>query len=112
DRVERGESPVHDVFPLSNEGLKTRYLALSIGDGKPLERRGYEEQFGCSLDDDFGAIVERLAEHDLVEDDGARLSLTETGKLVYDLVLLAFYPENTRKRIQDRQAAVTAPSAS
>ena len=108
ERVERGESPVEDVFTLSEEGQKTRFLATSIGDGKSLERKAYEERFGCSFDDDFGAPLERLWKHGLVEDDGARISMTETGKLVYDLVLLAFYPESVRKRIQDRQAAASA----
>src|SRR5215212_2620022 len=46
ERIERGESPADEVFPLSEEGLKTRFLALSIGDGKALERAAYEERFG------------------------------------------------------------------
>ena len=110
-RIERGESPVEEVFPLSEEGLKTRFLSLSIGDGKPVERPAYEERFGCSFDDDFGASLERLRDHGLVEDDGVRISMTETGKLVYDLVLLAFYPEGVRKRIQDRQGATAVTPA-
>jgi oxygen-independent coproporphyrinogen-3 oxidase len=107
-RVEDGESPVDDVFPLSEEGLRTRFLAKSIGDGMALDHRAYEKQFGCSFADDFGPTLQRLAEHGLVEDDGAHVSMTETGRLVYDLVLLAFYPESTRKRIQERQVATPA----
>ena len=103
ERIERGESPADEVFPLSEEGLKTRFLALSIGDGKALERAAYEEHFGCSFDDDFRGTLKRLIDHGLIEDDGVRVELTETGKLVYDLVLLAFYPEAPRKLIQERQ---------
>jgi oxygen-independent coproporphyrinogen-3 oxidase len=103
ERIEHGESPVEDVFPLSEEGRKTRFLAKSIGDRMVLERDAYEEQFGCSFADDFGLTLQRLSEHGLVEDDGTHISMTDTGKLVYDLVLLAFYPESARKRIQDRQ---------
>ena len=105
ERVERGESPVEEVFQLSEEGLKTRFLASTIGDGKPLERAASEERFASTFDGDFGEALQRLADAGLVDDDGARISLSETGKLVYDLVLLAFYPEPVRKRIQARQSA-------
>ena len=105
ERVERGESPVEEVFPLSEDGLKTRFLASSIGDGKPLRRMEYEARFACSFDDDFEAPLRRLSEHGLVHDDGLEVSLTQTGRLVYDLVLLAFYPQSVRRQIQDRQGA-------
>lgn len=104
ERVERGESPVKEVFPLTEEGLMTRFLALSIGDGRPLERGAFEARFGLSFDDRFAEPLRRLRDHGLVEDDGDSITLTETGSLVYDLVLLAFYPEAVRERIQVRQS--------
>jgi oxygen-independent coproporphyrinogen-3 oxidase len=106
-RVERGDSPVESVLRLSRQDLAVRFLALSIGDGSPLDRAIYLDTFGSSFDDDFGAPLERLRDNGLVADDGTTLSLTETGKLVYDLVLLAFYPEEIRTRIQQRQSAAS-----
>jgi oxygen-independent coproporphyrinogen-3 oxidase len=108
-RIERGESPVESIHPLSEQDLKTRFLALSIGDGSALDRKAYADRFGCSFDDDFGTPLDRLRGHGLVEDDGLVVALTKTGKLVYDLVLLAFYPSEVRSRIQQRQAAAPTP---
>ncbi len=105
ERIEHGESPVREVFPLGEDALITRFLALSIGDGRPLERAAYEERFGISVDEHFGEPLQRLREHGLVADNGASITLTETGKLVYDLVLLAFYPEPARQQIHARQSA-------
>lgn len=104
ERVERGESPVKEVFSLGEEGLVTRFLALSIGDGRPLQRKAFTERFGYGFDERFAEPLRHLCEHGLVEDDGATIVLTDTGRLVYDLVLLAFYPEPARERIQQRQS--------
>jgi oxygen-independent coproporphyrinogen III oxidase len=112
ESVERGESPVQDVFPLGDDELKTRFLAKTLGDRLALERPEYEEQLGSSFDDDFGTTLQRLVDEGLLEDDARRVSMTATGRLVYDLVLLAFYPESTRKLIQDRQTAAPAARGS
>ncbi len=104
ERVERGDSPVKEMFPLGEEGPVTRFLALSIGDGRPLEREAFEARFGYGFDERFDEPLRRLCEHGLVEDDGSTIVLTDTGRLVYDLVLLAFYPEPVRQRIQQRQS--------
>ncbi len=105
ERVERGDSPVKEMFPLGEEGLVTRFLALSIGDGRPLEREAFEARFGCSFDERFAEPLRMLCEHGLVKDNGTAIALTETGSLVYDLVLLAFYPAAARERIEARQSS-------
>lgn len=48
---------------------------------------------GCSLNDDFGDIISRLRDNSLIEDNGQELSMSELGKLVYDLVTVCFYPQ-------------------
>jgi oxygen-independent coproporphyrinogen-3 oxidase len=105
ERVERGRSPVEEVFPLCEEDRKIRFIAQTLGDGQPLERTAYERSFGRSFDDDFGEGSRRLRDAGLVADTGDQISLTETGKLVYDLAMLAFYPRHTREWLAERQRA-------
>jgi oxygen-independent coproporphyrinogen-3 oxidase len=96
DRIERGESPVEQVFRLDEEDRMTQFIARTLGDGKALVRSDYARTFGRSIDDDFGGLLKRLAEAELVIDDGEQLTLSASGGLVYDLVTLAFYPQRAR----------------
>jgi oxygen-independent coproporphyrinogen-3 oxidase len=100
-RVEQGLSPVETVFHLDVADRKTQFVAGSLGCGKALVRAAYEHAFGASIDTDFGELIERLRHAELIEDDGARVVLTETGKLVYDRVLLCFYPERAKRWLRD-----------
>ena len=93
ERIERGESPVEEVFRFDEDDRKTQFVARSLGDGKPLVHSAYQSAFGRAFDDDFGDVLDRLRTGGLVDDDGVVVVLTERGKLVYDLVTLAFYPE-------------------
>jgi oxygen-independent coproporphyrinogen-3 oxidase len=104
-RVEAGMSPIEEIFPLQEKDRKIRFIAETLGDGQPLERVAYERSFGCSLEDDFGDAPWRLRKAGLVEDVAGQISFTETGKLVYDLVMLAFYPQHTREWLAERQRA-------
>jgi len=106
ERVESGLSPVEEMIPLSVEDRKTQFVARSIGDGKPLHRRDYLEAFGRDIDDDFGPVIRRLAEHGLLNDNGDRFSLSETGKLVYDLVTVCFYPKEALEWLETNKGAV------
>lgn len=92
-RVEAGKSPVEDIIDLSVEDRKTQFVARSLGDGKPLNRIEYEHAFNTSIEDDFGDVIQRLKESDLINDDNKQLCLTKTGSLVYDLVVVPFYPQ-------------------
>ena len=104
-RVERSLSPVETVFHLDVADRKTQFVAGSLGCGKALSRVAYEHAFGASIDTDFGELLERLRHAELIEDDGARVVLTEPGKLVYDRVLLCFYPERAKRWLRDWAAA-------
>lgn len=107
DRVESGRSPVEEVFPLTEEGRKTRFVALTLGDGKSLDRAEYEWTFGVAFDDEFGEPLRRMCDAGLVEDTGV-VTLSETGKLVHDLVTLAFYPRHVKEWLRDRERAAVA----
>jgi oxygen-independent coproporphyrinogen-3 oxidase len=109
ERIETGASPVEETLVLSEHELRLRHLALTLGDGEALLRAGYEREFGTSVDDDFGVPLARLAEAGLIEDDGDEIRLSDIGQLVYDLVTRAFYPDNVRRWIEERQS-LTATS--
>jgi oxygen-independent coproporphyrinogen-3 oxidase len=93
-RVEAGASPVEQVFRLGPADLRTQFVARTLGDGKPLARAAYEHAFGTPLEADYGDVVARLAGAGLVADRGEALELTELGRLVYDRVMLQFYPKH------------------
>ncbi len=91
-RIAAGESPVEEVFELDDEDRRTMYLARSIGDGGIIDREHYRAAFGRSFDGDYGPRIERLVDSNLVWDDGNRIGLMETGKLVHDRVTMSLYP--------------------
>ena len=96
DRVEQNMSPVEEVFPLGEEDRMTQFVARTLGDGRILVRSQYESTFGHPIEEDFGELLGRLTSADLIEDDGEGLTLSDLGKLIYDVVMLAFYPQRAR----------------
>jgi len=105
ERVERGRSPVETLFRLDVADRKTQFVAGTLGNGEPLERTAYEHAFGVSIERDFGALLERLRGAELIEDAAPGIALTESGKLVYDRVLLCFYPERAKRWLRDWAAS-------
>jgi oxygen-independent coproporphyrinogen-3 oxidase len=93
-RVESGVSPVEQVFRLGPADLRTQFIARSLGDGRPLDPLAYASAFARPFEADFGDAVARLARAGLVADDGRQLALSELGRLVYDRVMLQFYPKH------------------
>jgi oxygen-independent coproporphyrinogen-3 oxidase len=96
DRIEQHVSPVEEIFPLAEEDRMTQFIARTLGDGRILLRSQYAASFGRPIEEDFGELLERLAVAELIEDDGEGLTLSERGKVIYDLVMLAFYPQRAR----------------
>jgi len=68
-----------------------------------IDRRDYAAAVGCEVDDDFAVALDRLRKAALIDDDGQRIALSDDGRLVYDLVTMAFYPEHARNWLGDRQ---------
>ena len=58
--------------------------------------------------DDFGSKLDSLTRAGLIVDADGQLALTETGKLVYDLVAITFYPEHAKRWLDDRQGHMTS----
>jgi len=107
-RIERGESPVAQSFSLEPHDRKTLLVARTLGDGGVIDRRDYAAAVGCEVDDDFAVVIDQLKKAALIDDDGQRIALTGDGRLVYDLVTMAFYPEHARSWLEDRQPGVAA----
>lgn len=108
-RVEAGRSPVEELIELGPDDRKTMFIARTLGDGQPLRLADYEAVFGTRLATDFDDVLPRLLAGGLVDSDGVDLVLTSTGRLVYDLVTLSFYPRPAREwllgRLQQYQVA-------
>ena len=102
-RIERGESPVRQSFSLKLHDRKTLLVARTLGDGGVIDRREYATAVGCEVDDDFAVTLDRLRKAALIDDDGQRITLSDDGRLVYDLVTMAFYPEHARNWLGGRQ---------
>lgn len=102
ERIESGRSPVEEEFPLRREDLQTQFIARTIGDGKPLRFGDYELSFGSSFREDHAAVLRDLESADLLNIGQDDVTLTETGKLVYDLVTLSFYPERAKRWLLEK----------
>jgi len=92
-RIAAGESPVDHVFQLDEADRRILYLIGSLGDRGAIDRGHYQSAFGRCFDADYGERVERLRAADLVREDGDRIALTDTGRLLDDRVALSLYPQ-------------------
>ena len=110
-RIEEERSPVQEVFRFDDDDRRTQFVARSLGDGNPLVRAEYGAVFGHPIEQDFGALLERLRRGGLLDDDGEALALSARGKLVYDLVTLAFYPERAQKWLDSHESTAAFVSA-
>lgn len=104
--VEAGESPVEDVFPFAPHDRRTLFVAQTLGNARPLRLTDYEQTFGRRFDDDFGPVLNRLHSAGLVLHEAGELALTEVGRLIYDLVTLAFYPDEARRWLDQQQTGL------
>lgn len=102
ERIAAGQSPVEEVFPLTEEDQKTQFVARSLGDGKPLNRAAYIEAFNCAVEDDYGALLDRLHDAELVEEHEEGIVLSNTGQLIFDLITIAFYPAKAHEWLEGR----------
>jgi oxygen-independent coproporphyrinogen-3 oxidase len=103
ERIEAGESPVEDLYTLGDEDRRIIHVARSIGDGLPLDAAVYEAAFGTTIEEDYGEILARLTDAGALERTTAGYELTEAGKLLHDLVTLAFYPPRMQDWLRERQ---------
>ena len=112
DRIAQGKSPVEETFPLDLADRKTQFVARTLGDGLPLDRSTWEAAFGESIDKDYGDLLARLRAAQLIEDQDGQISLAETGKLIFDVITIAFYPPTAQQWLRDRQSPQAAPRRS
>ena len=103
ERIEKDLSPVEEVFVLEEDDQKALYIGQFLGNGRPLDRQHYEGRFHCSFEDDFEAVLPPLHEGGLIIEKDDCIALSETGKLVFDLVNWMFYPKKRKDWISERQ---------
>lgn len=101
ERVEAGISPVEEHIPLNREDLKTQFIARTLGDGQGLSVTAYQSIFGDSFYNDFAENLDRLRQADLIFDNQEHVVLSETGQLIYDLVMLSFYPDHAKQWLNE-----------
>jgi len=101
ERVEAGISPVQEHIPLNRDDLKTQFIARTLGDGGGLSTVAYQSVFGSSFFEDFAQTLERLQLADLIREDQGYIAMSETGQLVYDLVMLSFYPLHAKQWLNE-----------
>ena len=102
-RIAEGDSPVEEVYYLNQPDRKALFIGQYLGNGRPLDLAQYEDRFGCSFERDFSPVLPRLRESGLIVEDERSISLSETGKLVFDLVNWMFYPRHAQDWIAARQ---------
>jgi oxygen-independent coproporphyrinogen-3 oxidase len=103
-RIEAGESPVEEGFDLTDADRKALFVGQYLGNGRPLPRNEYERSFGRSFEEDFGVVLKQLRDCGLVAESNGSVSLTQAGRLVFDLVNWMFYPQDARTWIAERQS--------
>jgi oxygen-independent coproporphyrinogen-3 oxidase len=102
--IEENATPVDGLFTLDDADRWTLLLVRTLGDGRPLARASWVEAFGRSIDEDLGPLLTELIDAELVGSDDESLFLTDTGRLVYDLITLAFHPHRARRWLAERQS--------
>jgi oxygen-independent coproporphyrinogen-3 oxidase len=102
--IESGATAVDGLFTLDDADRRTLMLVRTLGDGRPLARASWREAFGQSIEEDLGPLLTDLIDAGLVGGDDEALFLTDTGRLVYDLITLAFHPRRARRWLEERQS--------
>ena len=103
NRIESGQSPVEDLIELDDTDRKVQHIARSLGDGHPLDTAVYKACFNTTLEQDFGHVLESLTDVGAIERNDSCYTLTELGKLLHDLVTVAFYPPRAQQWLKKQQ---------
>lgn len=111
-RIERGESPVESLMELDDGDRRAQAVAGTLGNGAPLSRAAWRERFGSPPEAFFGERLQALVDGGLLEDRGADLALTGDGLLVYDRIVLGFYPAARQESLRSLASLRPRPPAS
>lgn len=92
DKLAAGQLPVAWSEPVTpeNEMFETVFLGLRLARGLDLER--FRHRFGCSLEDAYPGVVERLVGKGMLERPGRYLRLTRHGLVLANQVMAEFVP--------------------
>lgn len=71
---------------------ETMFLGLRLMRG--VSKREFQKQYGCPIEDIYGSVIAKLKKQGLLQSDGERLFLTETGIDVSNYVMAEFLLES------------------
>ena len=115
-RVDRGlaglrSTLAHAVDRDGHRLRKTQHVARSLGDGGTLDRTAYQIAFGVEIEEDYGAVLDRLTRAGVLERSEDGYAMTSAGALVHDLVTLSFYPSHSQEWLREREPLEVAVGA-
>jgi oxygen-independent coproporphyrinogen-3 oxidase len=92
EKLAAGKLPVAWSEPVTpeNEIFETVFLGLRLAAGLNMEH--FRRRFGCSLEDVYPGVAERLVEKGMLEQAGKRLRLTRRGLELANQVMAEFVP--------------------
>lgn len=79
---------------LSEREMIEEFMFLGLRLTKGIEKNGFEKEFGKSIAEVYGAVIDKLKRERLVEEDKERIWLTEYGVDVSNAVLAEFLLDN------------------
>lgn len=89
-RVLNGESGVAETETLSPENRAREAIMLGLRQTAGIDCESFAERFGFALGDLAEPAIARFQEQGLLEWEGARLRLTQEGRIVADTVVAEF----------------------
>jgi oxygen-independent coproporphyrinogen III oxidase len=104
--MEQGKNPVDGVFRLTDSDRRTLFVVRTLGETRALVLATYQSLFGSRFEDDFRQQYESMISSGLVRQDEDTLTLTEQGRLVYDLVIARFFPSTVQEWLNERQTVI------
>jgi len=103
--AQKGWSLAHGHFLTREQQLIQRVMfapkSLDPQDG--IIRQAIQDEFGVSVDEQFGDSIRDLVDVGLMRDEGDRILMTDIGTLFADEICMYFYPTDLRRRVLARR---------
>eukprot|EP00026_Physarum_polycephalum_P014836 Phypoly_transcript_15396.p1 GENE.Phypoly_transcript_15396~~Phypoly_transcript_15396.p1 ORF type:complete len:285 (+),score=36.80 Phypoly_transcript_15396:33-887(+) len=100
--VEQNQLPVQDLYHLSREAAVGKMVSVSFYYGG-IDLTGFKECFGVSLEDVFLDEIKFLQSKHLMQFEGDRFQMTQSGKRHFGGVVAQFYSPSVKHHILNRE---------
>ena len=78
---------------LSIEDQMAEFMFLGLRMTEGISKQEFDEAFGVSVEERYGAVLEKFLKLSLLQDDGERIWLTRRGIHVSNTVMAEFLPD-------------------